>query len=56
MNSVEKRIERNNFQQPRHGNCLLCGKDFDTCPHNIGEVDATIQAYRLKKIAGKYLS
>ena len=43
-----KRVRRAGYQLPRRGSrCLVCGKDFWTCPHGTVEQQRLIDAVRM---------
>lgn len=47
---VEKRLKRGGGEQPRRGQCIICGGDWAECPHNRAQTDLLEQAYRLKQV------
>lgn len=47
--AVRKRIERAGGTQPRHGQCVRCGKNWDTCPCSRAQVNTLLDAYRLEQ-------
>lgn len=54
---VVRRIQRAGglrARQERHSPCIICGKNFDDCPHSLVQVDDVLLAYRLRE-AGKLL-
>ncbi len=50
--AMVKRIERSGFSQPRHGICIICGGNWDDCPHTRNDIDLAIQAVRLAEVLG----
>lgn len=46
---IFKRAERSNYEQPTHGRCIICKNPFQTCPHNMREVNEAILAAKLSK-------
>lgn len=51
--AIVKRIERASAVQngqPRHGPCLICGKPWDECKHDSGQIETLIQIYKQEKL------
>lgn len=53
--AIRKRIRRSGYSQERHAPCLLCKKNFDTCPHPRSEVEAVIEQVRREGAARRWL-
>lgn len=49
---VAKRVKRANYEQPRHGRCIICGGNWDDCPHDREQVDVVVQAVQLGEALG----
>lgn len=49
---MEKRIRRSGFSQPRHGDCIICGGNWDDCPHSRADIELAIQAVKLAEVLG----
>lgn len=47
---IAKRLDRNGGQQPRHGECVICGRDWMDCPHDRGQTRLLEQAHQLSKV------
>ena len=47
-----KRIRRSGFSQPRHGICIICGGNWDDCPHTRADIELAIQAVKLAEVLG----
>lgn len=48
--AIAKRLAKEGGQQPRHGRCVICGDDWDECPHNRVQTGLLEEAYRLQKV------
>lgn len=48
---IAKRIDRAGGRQERHGTCVICGKPFDDCPHDMQQIQDALLLRRLEKIA-----
>ena len=49
---VAKRVEKWNYDQVRHGICVVCGKGWDDCPHTWSEAQFVIQTVRTARALG----
>lgn len=50
--SMAKRIRKGNYDISRHGTCVICGKGWDDCPHNIGQAMKVIEAVQMADMLG----
>lgn len=48
-----KRLKRNGGTQPRHGECIICGGDWDVCPHSRAQTNLLEKAYVMSKVMPK---
>jgi hypothetical protein len=55
MTPVEKRARRANMKQEKHAPCIICGANFDDCPHSRVEIDNVILAIQIKQTTERYL-
>lgn len=47
--AVEKRLEQSGGVQPRRGACVICGENWEDCPHTRAQTYLIEQAYELKQ-------
>lgn len=47
--AIEKRLDRNGGEQPRRGECVVCGGDWAECPHTRVQTSLLEQALRIKR-------
>jgi hypothetical protein len=50
--AVAKRIKKAGYDQPRHGTCIICKGDWDTCPHSRRDIQLAVEAVRLAEVLG----
>lgn len=50
--AVAKRVRRANYDQPRHGKCIICGGNWDDCPHDRQQIGLVIQAVCMSELLG----
>ena len=50
--AIAKRVQRANYNVSRHGTCLICGKGWDDCPHDIGQATKVIEAVQMAEMLG----
>jgi hypothetical protein len=50
--AVMKRVQRAGYDQARHGRCIVCGGDWDDCPHNRAQIAVVIDAVRMAEALG----
>lgn len=50
--SIAKRVKRANYTWGRHGTCLICKGDWDSCPHNGAQLDLVIEAVQMAEMLG----
>lgn len=49
---IAKRVKKAGYDQPRRGDCIICGKDWMTCPHHRGQSNEIIQATKMAEALG----
>ena len=50
--SVAKRVRRAGYDVSRHGTCVICGKGWDDCPHDIRQATKVIEAVQMAEMLG----
>lgn len=49
---IANRVRKANYDQGRHGKCLICNGSWDDCPHSHREVDLIIHATQMVDVLG----
>lgn len=43
---ILKRLRKANYRQSKYGKCLLCGKSFQRCEHDMKAIDFICKSYK----------